>query len=128
MRKLEILFMDKGSLVKFTKMSQTPKNAAIAILRYKMRDDGHTKFDSEEIFRYIKGWNEHLDEIEGQETDIQTVIDHMADMLVYASGVHIIGSGKTEVSNDFKSETCTQLERILFQTVEKHGASLTDEA
>lgn len=128
MKNLEILFTSEGRLIKFPNIDQTPKNAAKVILRYKMRSEGHTGFDSKEIFKYIKGWNDHLNEIEGQDTDIQTVIDHAADMLVYGSDAHIIGNGKTEVPIEFKSQTCSQLEKILFQAVEKHGSSLTDEA
>ncbi len=93
----------------------TPENVGRMILKRAMRKD-EIKFNDRGRAEYLQSWADHSNENFYDERDDhkpEEVVDSVADHLVYASSLHIIGDGDIEVSSGFRLEVYNEIVILL---------------
>jgi hypothetical protein len=124
-KKFGLLFINNSKFIKFNTdidRNTDEQSCANMILKLALREEGF-EWNINSVVKYLQGWADHMNENEfdGRTNhEIRHITDYIADYLISSNSLHIIRlSDRVEVSNEFRRDVCSSIERILTKSIEK---------
>lgn len=118
LRNVSILYLGEGLLTLPTNVEHTPEYIARVICKRAMKSEGF-RFNDKGRYEWLVDAANYLNDESDEDLNetAETVIDYVANNLIYSNAPHIIGGNKVEVSHDVRDAVVAALVNLFYDSV-----------
>ena len=118
LKNVSILYLGESLLTLPTNVEHTPEYIARVICKRAMKAEGF-RFNDKGRYEWLQDAANYLNDVSDEDLHetAETVIDYVANNLIYSNAPHIIGGDNIEVSHDVKDAVIAELVNLFDDSV-----------